>query len=128
MRQEAPALAVAGDDVFLTWALTHPKLTPDKPFSNELRLSRSTNGGNTSSLSNLGKDEEQGSGHSRSTDPGRLAGPGAADGAEAAAPARAQQCRDAAQVAFRNGGRGGCVVRWVWHRFLRWWCGGVATV
>ena len=38
MRQEAPALTVVRDEVFLTWTLTHPKLTPDKPFSNELRL------------------------------------------------------------------------------------------
>mgnify|MGYP001206755895 FL=1 len=64
MRQEAPALAVAGDDVFLTWALTHPKLTPDKPFSNELRLSRSTNGGRTFSPSILVNDDEQVIGHS----------------------------------------------------------------
>ena len=64
MRQEAPALAVVGDDVFLTWALTHPKLTPDKPFSNELRLSRSTNGGKTFSPSILVNDDEQVIGHS----------------------------------------------------------------
>ena len=64
MRQEAPALAVVGDDVFLTWALTHPKLTPDKPFSNELRLSRSTDGGKTFSPSILVNDDEQVIGHS----------------------------------------------------------------
>ena len=64
MRQEAPALAVVGDDVFLTWALTHPKLTPDKPFSNELRLSRSTNSGKTFSPSILVNDDEQIIGHS----------------------------------------------------------------
>ena len=64
MRQEAPALAVVGEDVFLTWALTHPKLTPDKPFSNELRLSRSTNGGKTFSPSILVNDDEQVIGHS----------------------------------------------------------------
>ena len=64
MRQEAPALAVVGEDVFLTWALTHPKLTPDKPFSNELRLSRSTNGGETFSPSILVNDDEQVIGHS----------------------------------------------------------------
>ena len=64
MRQEAPALAVVGDDVFLTWALTHPKLTPDKPFSNELRMSRSTNGGKTFSPSILVNDDEQVIGHS----------------------------------------------------------------
>jgi hypothetical protein len=64
MRQEAPALAVVGDDVFLTWALTHPKLTADKPFSNELRLSRSKDGGKTFSPSILVNDDEQVIGHS----------------------------------------------------------------
>jgi hypothetical protein len=64
MRQEAPALAVVGDDVFLTWALTHPKMTPDKPFSNELRLSRSTDGGKTFLPSSLVNDDEQVIGHS----------------------------------------------------------------
>ena len=64
MRQEAPALAVVGDDVFLTWALTHPKLTADKPFSNELRLSRSTDGGKTFLPSILVNDDEQVIGHS----------------------------------------------------------------
>ncbi|MBM4120299.1 MAG: exo-alpha-sialidase [Nitrospira sp.] len=44
-RQEAPTLAVSGHDVYITWALTHPKSTPDKPFSTELRLSRSTDFG-----------------------------------------------------------------------------------
>jgi hypothetical protein len=64
MRQEAPALAVLGTDVFLTWALTHPKLTADKPFSNELRLSRSSNGGKTFLPSILVNDDEQTIGHS----------------------------------------------------------------
>ncbi len=64
MRQEAPALAVVGNDVFLTWALTHPKLTPDKPFSNELRLSRSKDGGNTFLPSILVNDDAQVIGHS----------------------------------------------------------------
>jgi hypothetical protein len=64
MRQEAPALAVVGDDVFLTWALTHPKLTTDKPFSNELRLSRSIDGGKTFLPSILVNDDEQVIGHS----------------------------------------------------------------
>ncbi|HSL05082.1 MAG TPA: sialidase family protein [Nitrospiraceae bacterium] len=64
MRQEAPALAVVGDDVFLTWALTHSKLTPDKPFSNELRLSRSTDGGKTFLPSILVNDDKQVIGHS----------------------------------------------------------------
>lgn len=44
-RQEAPALAVTDTEVFLAWALTHPKATPDKPLGTELRLSRSTDGG-----------------------------------------------------------------------------------
>jgi hypothetical protein len=64
MRQEAPALAVVGDDVFLTWALTHPKVTQDKPFSNELRLSRSRDGGKTFLPSILVNDDEQVIGHS----------------------------------------------------------------
>jgi hypothetical protein len=64
MRQEAPALAVVGDQVFLTWALTHPKVKPDKPFSNELRLSRSTDGGKTFLPSILVNDDEQVIGHS----------------------------------------------------------------
>lgn len=64
MRQEAPALAVVGDDVFLTWTLTHPKVTPDKPFSNELRLSRSSDGGKTFLPSILVNDDEQVIGHS----------------------------------------------------------------
>lgn len=64
MRQEAPAVAVVGDEVFLTWALTHPKLTTDKPFSNELRLSRSTDGGKTFLPSILVNDDENVIGHS----------------------------------------------------------------
>ena len=64
MRQEAPALGVVGDEVFLTWALTHPKLTADKPFSNELRLSRSKDGGKTFLPSILVNDDEQVIGHS----------------------------------------------------------------
>lgn len=64
MRQEAPALAVGGDQVFLTWALTHPKTTVDKPFSNELRLSRSTDGGKTFLPSILVNDDAQVIGHS----------------------------------------------------------------
>ena len=64
MRQEAPAMAVVGHDVFLTWALTHPKVTEDKPFSNELRLSRSKDGGKTFLPSILVNDDDQVIGHS----------------------------------------------------------------
>jgi len=46
-RQEAPALVVQGEDVFVTWGLAHPKATPQQPFATELRLSRSTDGGKT---------------------------------------------------------------------------------
>jgi hypothetical protein len=56
-RQEAPAMVVRGNDVFVTWALTHPKLTPDKPFSSELRLSRSADGGRTFAPSVLVNDD-----------------------------------------------------------------------
>lgn len=58
-RQEAPALVVRGSDVFVTWALTHPKMTPDKPFSSELRLSRSADGGRTFAPSVLVNDDGQ---------------------------------------------------------------------
>ena len=64
MRQESPALAVVGDNVFLTWAMTHPNVTQDKPFSNELRLSRSTDGGKTFLPSILVNDDGQVIGHS----------------------------------------------------------------
>lgn len=58
-RQESPALAVHGDEVFVTWSQTHPKLTPDKPFSGELRLSKSTDGGRTFAPSILVNDDGQ---------------------------------------------------------------------
>lgn len=58
-RQEAPSLVVRGQDVFVTWSKTHPKMTPDKPFSGELRLSRSTDGGRSFSPSTLVNDDEQ---------------------------------------------------------------------
>jgi hypothetical protein len=63
-RQEAPALAISGDDVLMTWAVTHPKMTSDKPFSNDLRLSRSTDGGKTFQPSVLVNDDQQVIGHS----------------------------------------------------------------
>jgi len=58
-RQEAPALIVRGQDVFVTWSKTHPKMTPDKPFSGELRLSRSGDGGRSFGPSTLVNDDGQ---------------------------------------------------------------------
>lgn len=58
-RQEAPALIVRGQDVFVTWSMTHPKMTPDKPFSGELRLSRSSDGGRSFGPSTLVNDDDQ---------------------------------------------------------------------
>ena len=58
-RQEAPALIVHGQDVFVTWSKTHPKMTPDKPFSGELRLSRSSDGGRSFGPSTLVNDDDQ---------------------------------------------------------------------
>jgi len=46
-RQEAPALDVRGLQVYVAWAKTHPQASPEKPLANELRLSRSTDGGKT---------------------------------------------------------------------------------
>ena len=58
-RQEAPALVVRGQNVFVTWSMTHPKMTPDKPFSGQLRLSRSTDGGRSFGASTLVNDDDQ---------------------------------------------------------------------
>ncbi len=58
-RQEAPALAVSGEKVFITWALSHPKAGPDKPFTSELRLSRSLDGGRSFQPSVLVNDDDQ---------------------------------------------------------------------
>lgn len=63
-RQEAPALLVDGEEIFITWASTHPKKSSDKPFSNELRLSRSTDGGKTFLLPVVVNDDDQVTGHS----------------------------------------------------------------
>jgi hypothetical protein len=52
-----------GRDVFITWALTHPAATPDKPFSSELRLSRSSDGGKTFGVSTLVNDDGQAINH-----------------------------------------------------------------
>ncbi len=58
-RQESPAVAVRGQDVFVTWSQTHPKITRDKPFAGELRLSKSTDGGRTFERSTLVNDDDQ---------------------------------------------------------------------
>lgn len=58
-RQESPAVAVYGNEVFVTWSQTHPKITPDKPFSSELRLSKSTDGGRSFTSSILVNDDGQ---------------------------------------------------------------------
>ena len=58
-RQESPAVVMRGGDVFITWSLTHPKITPDKPFSSELRLSRSSDGGKTFGPSTVVNDDGQ---------------------------------------------------------------------
>ncbi|MGQ0556557.1 MAG: sialidase family protein [Nitrospiraceae bacterium] len=58
-RQESPAITVRGNEVFVTWSQTHPKITPNKPFAGELRLSRSTDGGRTFVPSVLVNDDGQ---------------------------------------------------------------------
>ena len=58
-RQESPAIAVRGNEVVMSWSRTHPKITPDKPFAGELRLSRSTDGGRTFAPSVLVNDDDQ---------------------------------------------------------------------
>lgn len=58
-RQESPAFVVRGDEVFVSWSQTHPKITPDKPFSGELRLSKSTDGGRSFIPSILVNDDGQ---------------------------------------------------------------------
>lgn len=56
-RQEAPALVVQGDEVFVTWGLTHSKATPQQPLATELRLSRSIDQGRTFEPSVLVNDD-----------------------------------------------------------------------
>lgn len=58
-RQESPAVAVHGNGVFVAWSQTHPKISPDKPFAGERRLSRSTDGGRTFAPSILVNDDGQ---------------------------------------------------------------------
>jgi hypothetical protein len=63
-RQEAPALVVEGSHVFLTWAAMPQRTEPEKPFSNELRLSQSVDAGKTFLPSILVNDDRQVTGHS----------------------------------------------------------------
>lgn len=63
-RQEAPALDTSGDTIFISWAMTHPRATPEKPFSSELRLSRSVDGGRTFEPSVLINDDDSVANHS----------------------------------------------------------------
>lgn len=63
-RQEAPALAVQDDRVYLVWAKMSPQTSPDKPFANELRLSRSVDGGRTFLPSGLINDDGEPVNHS----------------------------------------------------------------
>lgn len=58
-RQESPALAVRGNEIFVAWSQTHPRITPDKPFSGELRLSKSVDGGRSFMPSILVNDDGQ---------------------------------------------------------------------
>ena len=58
-RQESPALAVGGNEIFVAWSQTHPRITPDKPFSGELRLSKSMDGGRSFMPSVLLNDDDQ---------------------------------------------------------------------
>jgi hypothetical protein len=46
-RQEAPALDAHGEHIYLVWAKMPTQSSADKPFANELRLSRSLDGGQT---------------------------------------------------------------------------------
>jgi hypothetical protein len=64
VRQEAPAIVVNGETVLITWAVTHPRVSAEKPFANDLRLSRSTDGGRTFEPSIKVNDDEQVIGHS----------------------------------------------------------------
>ena len=58
-RQESPAFAAHGNEVFVTWSQTHQKITPDKPFAGELRLSKSMDGGHSFMPSILVNDDDQ---------------------------------------------------------------------
>jgi hypothetical protein len=58
-RQEAPALEAHGEHIYLVWAKMPPQSPADKPFANELRLSRSLDGGQTFLPSALINDDGQ---------------------------------------------------------------------
>ena len=58
-RQEAPALEVQGEHIYLVWAKMPPQSQADKPFANELRLSRSIDGGKTFLPSALINDDSE---------------------------------------------------------------------
>ena len=63
-RQEAPALEVKDDRIYLVWAKMPPQSSADAPFANELRLSRSTDGGKTFLPSVLINDDGEPVNHS----------------------------------------------------------------
>ena len=63
-RQEAPALVGAESNIYVSWAMVHPKATSEKPFSSELRLSKSVDGGRSFLPSILVNDDEQVINHS----------------------------------------------------------------
>ena len=63
-RQEAPALEVQDDRIYLVWAKMPPQSSADAPFANELRLSRSTDGGKTFLPSVLINDDGEPVNHS----------------------------------------------------------------
>lgn len=63
-RQEAPALEAQGDRVYLVWAKMPPESSANAPFANELRLSRSTDGGKTFLPSVLINDDGEPVNHS----------------------------------------------------------------
>ncbi|MDQ6733600.1 MAG: glycoside hydrolase [Nitrospirota bacterium] len=63
-RQEAPALEVQDNRIYLVWAKMPPQSSADKPFANELRLSRSVDGGKTFLPSALINDDGEPVNHS----------------------------------------------------------------
>ncbi len=52
-------MVLNGPEVYIAWAMSHPLATPDKPFSSELRLSKSVNGGQDFLPSVRVNDDEQ---------------------------------------------------------------------